>query len=150
MAKRKPRKQGGKEIKAYRCKTASLTGHRFVDIMPQARRVFRTLQKQTKRRPYVRSPYFYKDKIFFDFFWQHMQQKSVIDRARRLKYLPCTLELMRNSRHDPVSFIDVNQPGIIKHEFLGTAPNGVRFAVIVQEDRKTDKKQLLSLYPSHP
>lgn len=111
--------------------------------------MWRTLQKRTKRRPYVRSIYFHKDKIFFDFFWQHLQQKSVVDRARRLKYLPCALEVLRRSRYDPVTFIDIRQPGIIKHEFVGVAPDEVRFSVIVQQDRGTDKKQLLSLYPSH-
>lgn len=138
------------EITTYRCKAAPLRGHRFVDIMPQVRKEFRTLQKRTKRRPHVRSDYFKKNKIFFDYFWQHMQRKSVVDRARRLKYFPCALEVLRKSRHNPTTFVDINQPDIIKHEFVAIAPDGVRFSVIIQEDRKTDKKQLLSLYPSHP
>ena len=147
MATRPKKKIGKQVIKIYHCKTAPLSGHRFADIIPQSRRIFRTLQKQTKRRPYVRSSYFHKDKIFFDFFWEHMKNKSIIDRTRRLKYLPCALELLRNSRHDPITFIDVGQPNIIKHEFAGMTKNGPRFTVIVQENRKTDKKQLLSLYP---
>ncbi len=149
MVKRRKKKQAKPEIKAYRCKTAPLSGHRFVDIMPQARRVFRTLQKQTKRRPYVRSEYFHKDKIFFDFFWQHMQQKLPSDRARRLIYFPCALEVLRNSRHDPETYIDIRSPGIIKHRFVGITPGGQRFGVVIHEDRKTNKKQLLTIYALH-
>jgi hypothetical protein len=115
--------------------------------MPQARKAFRALQKQTKRRPHIRSAYFKKDKLFFDFFWQHMQSKSVPDRARRLKYVPCALEILRQSRHDPITYVDKYQPGIIKHEFIGKATDGIIFSVIIQQDRKTGKKQLLSIYP---
>lgn len=143
---RKKRKKA--TIRAYQCKTKSLSGHRFVDIIPQARKLLRALQKQTKRRSYVRSTYFHKDKIFFDFFWQHMQGKSVVDRARRLKYLSCALELLQKSRIDPITFMDENHPGVIKHEFRGNAPDGTIFSVIVQEDRKTNRKQLLTLYPA--
>lgn len=138
------------KVRAYQCKAKPFSGHRFVDIIPQARKLLRTLQKQTKRRVYIRAVYFHKDKIFFDFFWQHMQTKSAVDRARRLKYLPCALELLRNSRCDPISFMDEYQSGIIKHEFKGNSPDGMNFSVIVQEDRKTNKKQLLTLYPAHP
>lgn len=148
MAGKRRKRTNEQDIRPYHCKTKPLVGHRFVEIMPRARGVFRALQKQTKRRPYVRSTYFHRDKIFFDFFWQHLQQKSVVDRARRLKYLPCALEVLRKSRHDPVTFVDIRRPGIIKHEFVGVAPDGMRFSVVVQQDRGTDKKQLLSLYPS--
>lgn len=136
-----------RKIVAYRCKTAPLRGHRFVDVMPKARQEFRTLQKRTKRRPYVRSTYFKKDKIFFDYFWQHMQQKLPSDRARRLRYFSCALELLRKSHNDPITFMDPTQPGMFIHRFLGVAPDGQRFWVIVKESRRTNKKQLLSLFP---
>lgn len=145
-----PKKRKKPNIRAYQCKAKPISGRRFVDVIPQARKLLRTVQKKTKRRAYIRSAYFHKDKIFFDFFWQHMLAKSAVDRARRLKYLPCALELLRSSRCDPLSFIDEYQPGIIKHEFKGRSPDGMNFSVIVQEDRKTNKKQLLTLYPAHP
>lgn len=131
----------------FSCKTQPLKGHRFVEIMPQARQAFRALQRKTKRRPHVRSAYFNKDKIFFDFFWHHMQRKSVVDRARRLKYFPCALEVLRQSRQDPGTFVDKYQPNVIKHEFQGKAPDGMTFSIIVQQDRKKGEKQLLSIYP---
>lgn len=134
-------------LRAYQCKTKPLPGHRFTDIIPQARRLFRSLQKQTKRRPYIRSAYFNKDKIFFDFFWQHMQQKAVIDRARRLRYFPCALELLRSTRHDPITFMDPTQPNKFVHRFLGEASGNQKFWALIKEDRKSNKKQLLSLFP---
>src|SRR5438552_1782982 len=87
--------------KAYRCQVAPFTDNRYADIMPQARSLFRALQKRTKRRPYIRSAYFKKDKIFFDYLWTHLNQKSLPDRARRLRFLPCALELLQKSRHAP-------------------------------------------------
>lgn len=133
--------------KAYRCRANPIGRSRFVGIIPQARAMFRTLQKQTKRRPYVRSTYFSKDKVFFDFFWQHMEQKLPSDRARRLKYFPCALELMRKARNDPVTYIDPTQPNGILHRFLGKTSDGRLFWVLVREDRRTDKKQLLTIFP---
>lgn len=141
------KKQKSLELKPYRVKTKPLSGHNYPDIIPQARRIFRALQKQTHRRPYVRSAYFDKQKIFFDYFWQHMEEKVIADRVRRLRYFPCALELLRNTRHDPITFIDPTQPNMLVHRFLGIAGNGSRFWVLVKENRKTNRKQLLSLFP---
>lgn len=146
MSKHQPKT---KQLQSYRCKTAVLKGSRFLDIMPQARQIFRTLQKQTKRRPHVRSAYFNKDKIFFDYFWQHLQRKLPSDRGRRLLYFPCALEVLHKSRHDPLTFVDSRYPNIIKHRFDGLTKNGQHFAVVIHQDRKTGKKQLLSIYPVH-
>ena len=150
MPKKKRRNKSDKiEIRLYQCATRPLAGHRFIAIIPEVRRIFRTIQKRTKRKPYVRSAYFGKNKIFFDFFWQHMQEKLPSDRARRLIYFPCAIELLRNSRYDPETFIDSRYPNVIKHRFKGVTPDGKQFGVVVHEDRKTDKKQLLTMYALH-
>lgn len=145
-SKRKTKRQQALS-KVYQCKTQPLIGNRFVGILPQARSVFRVLQKQTKRRPYIRSLYFQKEKVFFDFFWHHLEQKSIVDRVRRLKYLPCALELLRKSRLNPQIFIDSNQKQIIKYRFIGMASESTYFAVIIQENLKKRNKQLISIYP---
>jgi hypothetical protein len=115
--------------------------------MPQTRALFRTLQKRRKRRPYVRSAYFKKDKVFFDFFWVHLQTKALSDRARRLRYLPCALELLQESRQEPTTFVDAGEPETIRHQFTGTAGDGSPFAVIIKQERSSGKKYLLSLFP---
>lgn len=132
----------------YRCKTKPFGGTQYVQIAPQARVAFKVHQKRTKRRPYIRSVYFNKEKIFFDFFWQHMSQKSLPDRARRLKYFSCALELLRECHHDPETFIDSAQSHIIRHRFVGIAPDGVEFFVQVKEDKRTNRKQLISIFPT--
>lgn len=133
----------------YQCKAKCLTGHRYTDIMPLARVLFRELKRKTKRRPYVRSAYFEKDKIFFDFFWHHLNTMLPSERAKRLRFFPCALELLQKSRNNPITFIDVQRPDVIKHMFQGKTADGYCFAVVIQQERKTGKKQLLTLYPLH-
>ncbi len=132
---------------AYHCQSLPLGGHRYADIMPQARALFRALQKKTKRRPYIRSAYFKKDKVFFEYLWTHLNQKSLPDRARRLRYLPCALEVLQKSRQDPITFVDSQDPDTIRHQFSGVAGDGSRFAVIVKQERASGRKHLLSLFP---
>jgi len=43
--------------------------------------------------------------------------------------------------------VEGKTPGVIKHRFDGLTPNNQRFAVIIHQDRKTGKKQLLTIYP---
>ena len=54
--------------------------------------VYSEIEKRTKRKPYVRSAYFSKQKIFFDYFWLHLRQKPFAERARRLKFFAEFLE----------------------------------------------------------
>ncbi len=135
------------EARVFHCHSSPLSGHKYVDIMPQTRRIFRSLQKQTKRRPYIRSSYFKKDKIFFDYFWIHLNQKHAHERARRLKYFPCALELLRVSRLPPTTFVNIDIPGAIHHRFIGSAPDKSQFAVIIKQDCSSGRKFLLSLFP---
>ncbi len=131
----------------FHCQSSPLTGHKYADIMPQARRMFRIIQKHTKRRPYVRSAYFKKDKIFFDYFWIHLNQKHAHDRARRLRFFPCAIELLRNSRQAPKTFFEAYDKDSIRHQFIGVTNDGTTFSVVVKQDRSSGKKQLLSVFP---
>ena len=151
--KKNPQKQMRKDRKSpqsdgiYLCQVAPFSGRKYAEIMPQARRMFRAIQKMTKRRPYLRCAYFKKDKIFFEYFWTHLNQKLTHDRARRLKYFPCALELLHVSKHPPVTFVNADLPGVIHHRFIGITRDHTRFAVIVRQDRSSGKKYLLSLFP---
>lgn len=146
LMKRSQNKRLQKVVGMYSCKTKAFWGHRYSDIMPQSRKVFRALQKKTKRQPYVRSMFFKKDKVFFDYFWTHLNEKSVHDRARRLKYLPCVLELLRISTCQPETFIKP-QSNAIYHQFEGKTEDDILFSVIVKQDRASGKKYLLSIFP---
>lgn len=140
-------KRSRKEIAGiYRCTTKPLVGHRYTEIMSQARRIFRRIQKQTKRRPYIRSAYFMKDKIFFDYFWMHLNEKQWPDRMRRLKYFPCALELLRSSTIAPITSFKTQTPGFLYHEFTGNCGE-FRFTVVIKQDRSSGKKYLLSIFP---
>ncbi len=115
--------------------------------MPQARKLFRSIQKQTKRKPYVRSAYFRKDKIFFDYFWTHLNKKTFPDRARRLKLLPPAIDLMRTSMQSPKTYVDVQDPKAIRHQFFGMTRERSLFCVIIQHNHSSGKKNLLSIFP---
>lgn len=115
--------------------------------MPQVRRRFRTLEKRTKRRPYIRSAYFQKEKVFFDYFWQHLQRKALPDRARRLRFFPCAIELVRKSRLEPQTYLSAGTPIMIQHVFFGETTEHQHFAVVVSHDKRRGTKQLLTCYP---
>ena len=131
----------------HHCRVPPFSCNRYKDMMQQARKLFRTLQRRTKRRPYVRSAYFRKDKVFFEYFWVHLNQKSLPDRARRLKYLPCAIELIRTSMQSPTTFVNRDEPNAIHHQFKGVTSEKLRFFVIVKQDRASGKKHLLSIFP---
>ncbi len=142
------RKQSTADLRPYHCKAQPLQGHRFAEFLPQARAIFRALERQTKRRPYVRSAYFQKDKIFFDFFWTHLQQKIPAERARRLRYLPCALELLRHTMHAPLTIQEDAHAETLFHRFAGQTSERQRFYVQVKHDIRSGKKQLLSVFPA--
>src|SRR3972149_9976165 len=87
----------------YRAKVGLLHGSNLAEIMRSAHGIYAVLKKKTKRRPYVRSAYFNKEKIFFDYHWQHLSQKSPKERYHRLKYFMSAIELIQYSRHTPTS-----------------------------------------------
>ena len=52
----------------YGTKAKKLPGTNLGEIYRSAMAVYHKIEKQTKRRPYLRSAYFKKEKVFFDFF----------------------------------------------------------------------------------
>ena len=82
-------------------KSPPLSGTNYQEIYKSAKRIFKEKKSLSKRKWYVRSAYFKKQKIFFDYFWPHLMEKNLRDRARRLKFLPCGLELIEKSMCKP-------------------------------------------------
>ena len=51
-------------MKIYQTKCAELAGTNFSEVSQKAFGLYNQIRRKTKRRPYVRSAYFKKDKIF--------------------------------------------------------------------------------------
>ena len=134
-------------MKVYQTKIKKLAGTDYREVYPKAFSIYKQIRAQTKRRPYVRSAYFKKDKVFIDYFWQHLWQKNWPDRFRRLKYYACAIDLIRNSKAEPVSKLNPNRPKEILHRFAGITPDKELFFVQISEDTKLGRKGLVSVFP---
>ena len=107
------------------------------------------IKKKTKRRPYVRSEFFKKDKIFLEAYWQHLHQKAWKDRYRRVRFFPCGLELVQNTRVSPVSKENPFDRSQILHRFTGITPEKELFRVQIKEEKDTKNKWLMSIFPTN-
>ena len=136
-------------MKTYRSKYNQIKGSSHVQVMREARYEYHKIQKRTPRRQaYVRSAYFKKDKVFINQFWDHLRQKSPGDQVRRLKLYLCAIDLIRNSKVSPdtiYTYLDMNTA---LHRFHGIANDGKRFEVQVKEDKRTNRKDFMSVFPS--
>lgn len=129
-------------------KTKKLSGTDFREVHGQALGFYKKLKKKTKRRSYIRSAYFNKEKVFLDVFWQHLFEKpNWRDRARRLKYYPAAIELIQKSKLEPTSKENPNNRSEILHRFAGATKDKDLFFVQIKEDKKTDQKYLISVFP---
>lgn len=131
----------------HHTKSPKIHGTGYQEIHKYAFISFKRIKARTKRRPYVKSAYFGNQKIFFDYFWKHLMQKSWKMRAQRLKYFDCAVELIRKSRQHPVSKENPNKPTEILHRFAGITKDKDLFIVQIKEDKKTDKKYFMSAFP---
>jgi len=134
-------------MKTYQSKLKKLSGTDYKEIYHRAFSVYKQIKSRSKRKPYVRSVYFNKEKVFLDYFWQHMWQKNWRDRDRRLKYYPCAIDLIRNSKVEPISKQNPNRPTEILHRFAGLTRDKELFFVQIKEDKKTSQKYFLSVFP---
>ncbi|MDR1797863.1 MAG: hypothetical protein LBR44_10630 [Clostridiales Family XIII bacterium] len=133
--------------KYYHSKYPLLAGSTIDEITPKARKLYNALDKQTGRRmTYIRSAYFNNDKIFLQLFWEHLHQKQHSDRARRLKFYQCALDLIRNTRFDP-DFKDKAVKGrVTYYRYYGKAKSGESFIVQIYKDKRGNK-YFLSCFP---
>lgn len=135
-------------MKIYQTKTRRLSGTNFHEVHEKARNFYKQIKKRTKRRPYVRSVYFKRDKIFLELFWKHLYEKqNWRDRMRRLKYFLCAIELIQKSRLEPISKENPNKNSEIFHRFIGVTPDGDQFCIQIKENKRTDQKLLISIFP---
>jgi hypothetical protein len=74
-------------------------------------------------------------------------QKRQLERARRLKYYSCAIELISETRSAPETTIKNHIKHINYHRFEGVSRNGVIFFVQVKENTKTGRKDFMSVFP---
>lgn len=134
-------------MKVYKTKIKALAGTNYKEISKKAIGLYRQIKKKTKRRPYVRSAYFDKDKIFLGLFWSHLYDKNYWDQTRRMKFFGCGIDLISNSRFQPTSKENPNKLEEILHRFAGITANGEQFFVQIKEDKKSGQKMLISIFP---
>ncbi|MDO8499148.1 MAG: hypothetical protein Q7S66_00620 [bacterium] len=131
----------------YKTRANKLTGTHWPRLMKKAFGQYKELINKSKRRPYLRSAYFDGQKIFLGLFWQHLHEKNLRDKSRRISFFPCAVELIQKTRHEPISKENPNKKGEILHRFAGSTPNNEIFFVQIKEDRQTDQKYLISIFP---
>jgi hypothetical protein len=68
------------------------------------------------------------------------------DKIRRIKYFPCAIELIENSRFEPISKKNPNRSSEILHRFVGSTPGGDQFVVQIKEENSS-QKWLVSIFP---
>ena len=125
-----------------------MSGTEFKEVHKKAFGLYQQIARRTKRRAYVRSVYFKKDKIFLTLFWQHLWDKyKWQDRMRRLKYFAAALELIQNTPYEPKSKENPNKKGEILHRFAGITKEKDLFFVQIKEDKQTGQKYFISVFP---
>ena len=130
----------------YQVKQQKITGSNYLEIVKKARKIFSLIKTKSKRRPYIRSVYFDKEKIFLDVFWSHLNQKNPRDRMRRLKYYACSIDLIKNTKNKPKSIINRNKRSEMLHKFAGITKMGDLFFVQIKENKKTGEKYFMSCF----
>ncbi|HRY60346.1 MAG TPA: hypothetical protein P5096_03125 [Patescibacteria group bacterium] len=135
-------------MKFHRTKLNKLVGSTYPEVYRNSQTFYKKIVSKSKRRPYIRSIYFNKEKIFLGIFWPHLFQKvGWGDRERRLKLFPCAIDLMQNTKFNPESKDNPNKKSEILHRFYGITPDDEKFCVQVKEDKKTDEKFFVSVFP---
>lgn len=135
-------------MKAYQAKSKSIPGTDFREVHKKAFGLFIRIKKKTKRRTYVRSAYFDKEKIFLDLFWSHFFSKpNWRDRVRRAKYFLAAIELIERSKFEPKTKENPNKSGDLFHRFAGITPDQEVFYVQIKESKRTGQKWLISVFP---
>lgn len=127
-------------MKVYKTKSKKFSGTDFCEVHKKAFGLYADLKKKTRRRAYIRSAYFNKEKIFIDLFWNHLfEKKNWRDRVRRMKYFGCAVELIQNSRLEAQIKKDPNKSSESFYRFYGITIDNDLFCVQIKENRKKNK-----------
>lgn len=129
----------------WKTKSSSLQANTYSVMRNLALQHFKVIERKSKRKPYVRSKYFKKQKIFFDFFWIHLFEKNPKDRTRRLKFLPNAIELIENSTYPPRIVFKNSKETL--YRFYGMNTLNQRFVIQIKETSRDESRYLISVFP---
>ena len=125
-------------MQAWKVKSSIIPGKVYGSVNKIARSIFHVIERRSKRKPYIRSKYFHKQKVFLSFFWDHLATKWPRDRVRRLKYFVCALEVIRHSPFDPEVVANPNNKQELFYRFYGQVKNSGTFVVQIKKDGLSD------------
>ncbi len=132
----------------FKSKYGLLAGTDYDEVMHVARREYKTIQNRNPRRqPYIRSKYFNGDKVFVNIFWNHLAQKRKGEQIKRAKLLACAVDLLRNTSSPPDTIFNKANLNETLHRFTGHTKDGVTFYVQVRQNKRTDRKDFMSVFP---
>ena len=134
-------------IDEYHTQIPRIRGTDYKEVSKRARILYKEISSKTKRRPYIRSVFFKKEKIFLDYFWSHLQSKNWKDRLRRLKYYECALDLIMNTRTAPFIIKNRHNNSEVFYRFTGLTRNRERFFVQIKENTRRREKSFISVFP---
>ncbi|MDO8430530.1 MAG: hypothetical protein Q7S72_00880 [Candidatus Taylorbacteria bacterium] len=133
----------------YNTKVKKLTGNNYNELYAKAKFIYNNIASKTKRRPYLRSKFFKKEKVSLDLFWVHLMDKNKDDRVRRLKQYNCGLDLIKKSFHSPIAKLNPNNHSEMLYRFIGLNGDHDIFYVQIKENIKSKEKSLMSTFPNH-
>jgi len=131
----------------HKTKAGKLPGTSYKETRDHAIALFNQIKRKTKRKPYIRSVYFGRKKVFFDNFWDHLYQKSPKERFRRLKYFAAAVEVIKNSRNRPSAKPNPNRKTETLYRFAGLTKNNELFYVQIKEKKRSKARYFMSCFP---
>ena len=73
-------------------------------------------------------------------------QKHRGEATQRLKLYNAAIDTLRNSTISPETHINSQQSDVYLHRFYGQTKEGVKFCVQVKEDRRSGRKDFISVF----
>ncbi len=131
----------------YLYKRLPLSGTSYKDVSKYARQIFVEMKSTTKRKIHLKSAYFKKQKVFFDYFWPHLLEKRQPDRVRRLRLLPCAIEVIQKSKYKPEVKINPKNKKEMFYRFYGRTVDDFIFIVQIKQIIRNKTLPCISVFP---
>lgn len=135
------------KITIYQCQIGKIKGSSYEDVNKRAQMIFSLIQSGGKRKAYLKSPYFKHEKVFFDYFWEHIRQKPIKERIRRLKFFAAAIDLIGNCNNKPEITNNPSKKREILYRFKAVNRDKEIFYVQIKKNIKTNSKQFMSVFP---
>jgi hypothetical protein len=136
-------------VKIYQSKHDKLPGTSYEELVKAARKIYHDIEKKSKRTPYIKTnnhSYFAGRKVFLNMFFVHLNQKSRIDRKRRLRFFSLGLDLVKNTKFEPIIKQNPNAKSETLYRFGGISSDGELFYVQLKGNKRGNI-YLMSVYP---